>query len=176
MHQVGEGVHLHERHQLGSFTMITAYLLQGVGNAFQFGGSFGFHQQDGDAVDEEGYIHPNTVGAVVEAQFIGDMVGVLFPIIRQQAYIALTLLLGDEDRLQAAQIFPGFQVALDARQEAGQAFCQVFGAGMVDDARIDVLDLSEKSLIEQQAVFAAAHLYCVFRFDVFPFNLGGIFD
>lgn len=171
---MGEGVDLVQGEEFGAFAVVATHLVEGFGHAFEAGGRFHFGQQNGEAIDEQAGVQADAVRAVEVAEFIGDVVGVVFPPVGEQADVQFPTFFGDKDGFEAAQVFPRFQVAFDAGQDAFQPAGEVFGTVNIYNAAIELLHLGEEDVPEEQAIFAAPELVGVVAGEESPARFLGI--
>ena len=74
----------------------------------------------------------------------------------EEADVALPLLGLDEDRLEALEVLPGVEVALDGGPHADEAVTDIFGLLVVDDAGVELLELGDQHRVEDGAGDAAS--------------------
>ena len=122
--------------------MVAADLGDAIGQAVPLLGALGLDQGYGQAVDEK-----DGIGAVGEGcAFLGPLLGHLEDVVLgmvevDETHISLPLLLGDKDRLLAAQPGEGVFIALDAGPQQAQFAQDLPGPGSIDHAGIELLQL-----------------------------------
>ena len=179
--EVRESENLQQREQFGTLAVVTAHLVERIGDAFEFRCGFGLDQDNGNAVDKKDDIGADGVDAIGEFEFVGNVIDVrtawcVLRIEIYQAQVAFAAFGFDKDGLESFEEFPRLQVAFNRRRDADEAFGFFFRLQVIHDAGIERLHLLDKDIPEEGAGFATAQAQRFIGRQVGPAGFGGVAD
>ena len=122
--------------------MISSYLIQSLGDPFNFVRGFRLCEKDGYAVYQKNDVWSDGLAAIRKRKLIGHMKCISIDILSvDEPHVPLPLLIRDEDRFKTSEVLPCNQIALYTWRDSLKSLDQLFCQKMIHKSGIEFLHL-----------------------------------